>query len=114
MKELMMILRKEFIHILRDRITLLLVLAMPVMLVLLFGFTISTEINNAKIANATIERLKIVGHTLTEVASYYNSAQVWVSGTGEYKGWQDLASITITTEAGYSTPIVFTASLSAV
>lgn len=45
-----MILRKEFIHILRDRITLLLVLAMPIALVLLLGFTISTEIRNAKVS----------------------------------------------------------------
>ncbi|MDR0207437.1 MAG: ABC transporter permease [Bacteroidales bacterium] len=44
------ILQKEFIHILRDRISLFLVLAMPVALILLFGFTISTEIRNAKIS----------------------------------------------------------------
>lgn len=50
MKELLMILRKEFIHIFRDRISLFLMLSMPVMLVLLFGFTISTEIRNAKIS----------------------------------------------------------------
>lgn len=50
MKELMVILRKEFIHILRDRVTLFLVLSMPIVLVLLFGFTISTEIRNAKIS----------------------------------------------------------------
>lgn len=50
MKELRMILRKEFIHIIRDRITLMLVLAMPVALVLLFGFTISADIHNARIA----------------------------------------------------------------
>ena len=50
MKELSMILRKEFIHILRDKITLSLVLAMPIALVLLFGFTISADIRNAKIS----------------------------------------------------------------
>ena len=50
MKELLMILKKEFIHIFRDKITLALVLALPMMLVLLFGFTISTEIRNAKVA----------------------------------------------------------------
>lgn len=50
MKELRMILHKEMIHIMRDKITLFLVLAIPIMLVLLFGFTISTEIRNAKIA----------------------------------------------------------------
>lgn len=45
-----MILKKEFIHIIRDKITLALVLAMPIALVLLFGFTISTDIRNAKIS----------------------------------------------------------------
>ena len=50
MKELRMILKKEFIHIFRDKITLFLVLAMPIALVLLFGFTISSEIRNAKIS----------------------------------------------------------------
>ncbi len=50
MKELRIILKKEFIHIIRDKITLALVLAMPVALVLLFGFTISTDIRNAKIS----------------------------------------------------------------
>lgn len=50
MKELGMILHKEFIHIFRDRISFSLVLALPVALVLLFGFTISTEIRNAGIA----------------------------------------------------------------
>ena len=50
MKELRQILKKEFTHIFRDRITLFLVLAIPIMLVLLFGFTISSEIRNAKIS----------------------------------------------------------------
>jgi len=50
MKAFVAILQKEFIHILRDRISLFLVLAMPVALILLFGFTISTEIRNAKIS----------------------------------------------------------------
>lgn len=38
--------RKEMLHILRDRRTMLIVLGMPVMQLLLFGFAISTEINN--------------------------------------------------------------------
>jgi ABC-2 type transport system permease protein len=50
MKAFLAILQKEFIHIGRDRISLSLVLAMPVALILLFGFTISTEIRNAKIS----------------------------------------------------------------
>jgi ABC-2 type transport system permease protein len=50
MKAFLAILQKEFIHIGRDRVSLFLVLAMPVALILLFGFTISTEIRNAKIS----------------------------------------------------------------
>jgi len=50
MRAFLSILQKEFIHIGRDRISLFLVLAMPVALILLFGFTISTEIRNAKIS----------------------------------------------------------------
>ena len=46
----MAILRKELIHIYRDKVSLFLVLAMPLVLILLFGFTISTEIRNAKIS----------------------------------------------------------------
>ncbi|MDR2972681.1 MAG: ABC transporter permease [Bacteroidales bacterium] len=44
------ILQKELIHIGRDRVSLFLVLAMPIALILLFGFTISSEIRNARIS----------------------------------------------------------------
>ena len=50
MRALLAILRKELIHILRDKVSLFLVLAMPIALILLFGFTISTDIRNAKIS----------------------------------------------------------------
>jgi len=50
MKELLMILHKEFLHIFRDKVSFFLVLAIPIMLTLLFGFTISTTLYNAKIA----------------------------------------------------------------
>ena len=38
--------KKETLHILRDRRTMLVVLLMPVVQILLFGFAISTEVNN--------------------------------------------------------------------
>ncbi|MDR2868740.1 MAG: ABC transporter permease [Bacteroidales bacterium] len=50
MKELFVILRKEFIHIFRDKVSLFLVLAIPIMLTLLFGFTISIDLKNAKLS----------------------------------------------------------------
>ena len=50
MKELASFIKKEFRHILRDKRTLLILFAMPVVLVILFGFAISTDIKDAKIA----------------------------------------------------------------
>ena len=42
--------RKETLHIFRDKRTMLIVLLMPVVLMILFGFAISTEVNNIKVA----------------------------------------------------------------
>lgn len=42
--------KKEMLHILRDRRTMLIVLGIPVMQLLLFGFAISVEINNIDFA----------------------------------------------------------------
>ncbi|MDP4265872.1 MAG: ABC transporter permease [Bacteroidota bacterium] len=50
MKQLISFTKKEFRHILRDRRTLLIVFAMPVVLVILFGFAITNDIKNAEIA----------------------------------------------------------------
>ena len=47
MKEIFAFIRKEFWHISRDRRTTLIVLVMPVVQILLFGFAISTEVHNA-------------------------------------------------------------------
>ncbi|MDR1671767.1 MAG: ABC transporter permease [Alistipes sp.] len=41
---------KEFRHILRDRRTLLILLGMPVALILLLGFAITTEVKNTRVA----------------------------------------------------------------
>lgn len=41
--------RKEFRHILRDTRTMLILLAMPVIQILLFGFAITTELKNANV-----------------------------------------------------------------
>ncbi len=50
MKELKAFIRKEFWHILRDKRALLILFAIPVVLVILFGYAISNDIRDAKIA----------------------------------------------------------------
>ena len=42
--------KKEALHLLQDFRTIIVVLVMPVVLLLLFGFAISTEVNNVKVA----------------------------------------------------------------
>ncbi len=49
MREFRSFVTKEFRHIFRDRRTVLIVLIMPVVQTVLFGFAISTEINNARV-----------------------------------------------------------------
>ena len=42
--------RKESLHILRDKRTMLIVFMIPVVLTVLFGFAISTEVNNINVS----------------------------------------------------------------
>lgn len=42
--------KKEFLHILRDRRTLLVLFGMPVMQIILFGYAINTEVKEARVA----------------------------------------------------------------
>lgn len=48
--------RKESLHILRDKRTMLVVMLIPVVLTVLFGFAISTEVNNINVAVVASER----------------------------------------------------------
>ena len=46
MKQFIAFVKKEFYHIFRDRRTMLILLGMPVVQIILFGFAISTEVKN--------------------------------------------------------------------
>lgn len=50
MKQFLVFVQKEFFHIFRDRRTMLILLVMPVVQIVLFGFAISTELRNARVA----------------------------------------------------------------
>ncbi|MBN8666224.1 MAG: ABC transporter permease [Chitinophagales bacterium] len=49
MKQFLSFVRKEFLHVFRDRKTLLLLFGLPVAQILLFGFALTNEIKNTKI-----------------------------------------------------------------
>ena len=73
--------KKEFLHILRDPRTLLIMFGMPVAQVILFGFAITNEINNAKIGildqskDVVTQKLisKILSTGYFELENYLNS-----------------------------------------
>lgn len=50
MKQFIAFVRKEFYHIFRDRRTMLILLGMPIIQIILFGFAISTEVKNVRLA----------------------------------------------------------------
>lgn len=50
MKQFLSCVKKEFRHIWRDRQTLLILLGMPVALIMIFGFALTTEVKNSKFA----------------------------------------------------------------
>lgn len=50
MKQFLTFVRKEFYHVLRDRRTLLILFGMPLAQILIFGFALTNEVKNARIA----------------------------------------------------------------
>lgn len=50
MRQFIIFVRKEFKHIFRDRRTMLILLVMPIVMIILFGFAITTEVKNSRVA----------------------------------------------------------------
>ena len=49
MKQFKVFVKKEFYHILRDKWTMIILLCLPVVMLILFGYAISTEVKNTKV-----------------------------------------------------------------
>lgn len=60
--------KKESLHILRDKRTMLIVMLIPIMLMSLFGFAISTEVNNINIAVVAPNRTDGVNDAVQKLA----------------------------------------------
>lgn len=50
MKQFISFVKKEFFHIFRDKRTMMILLGMPIVQIILFGFAISTEVKNVRLA----------------------------------------------------------------
>lgn len=65
MSILQSLIKKEALHIVRDRRTMIITLVMPLVLLLLFGFAISTEVNDVRIA-VVVDRHNHVSRDIVE------------------------------------------------
>ncbi|MEC7262634.1 MAG: ABC transporter permease, partial [Bacteroidota bacterium] len=78
MKRLLVFIKKEFTHVLRDKKTLLILFGMPIVQVLIFGFVLSNEVKNTNLLvidqaqdSATKEIISKV-----QASAYFNIASV--------------------------------------
>jgi ABC-2 type transport system permease protein len=61
--------KKEFLHILRDKRTMLVVLVIPLMLIMLFGFTVTTDVTNVDVAVCASVRSHAVSKSVESIVS---------------------------------------------
>jgi len=76
MKQFIIFVRKEFRHIFRDRKSLLIIILMPIVQIILFGFALTNEIKNSNIAvldNAKDESSRAIIQRL-DASRYFNVA----------------------------------------
>jgi ABC-2 type transport system permease protein len=84
MKQFLPFLRKEFYHILRDPRTMLILLFMPVILIILFGYAISTEIKQSPFAVLDLRRDEVSARSIDRLrASEYFTLYKTVGSKGE-------------------------------
>ena len=50
MKVFLSFVRKEFRHVLRDRRSIIIFIGLPIVMMLLFGFALSSEVKNSEVA----------------------------------------------------------------
>ena len=76
--------KKEFLHIFRDPRTMLIVLGMPVVQIILFGFAITTEVKNVSVAvfdpSHDISTQRIISQL--QASEYFDITQVLHSANG--------------------------------
>ena len=74
MKQLITFIKKEFHHILRDRRSMLVLIGLPIVQLLIFGFAITTEVRNANIAILDNSKDEVTQSIITKIESsqYFN------------------------------------------
>ncbi len=69
MKQLITFIQKEFHHILRDTRSMLVLIGLPIVQLLIFGFAITTEVRNANIAILDNSKDEVTQNIITKIES---------------------------------------------
>ena len=84
MKQLISFIQKEFRHILRDRTTVMILLLMPIIQIILFGFALTTEVKNTEVAVLVPTNDEVTDRIVDKInASAYFDVVQNIHGTNE-------------------------------
>ncbi|MDR2511655.1 MAG: ABC transporter permease [Bacteroidales bacterium] len=84
MKQFLSFVKKEFYHIFRDKRTVMILFMMPVMQMLLFGFALTTEVKNTKIAVLDLSKDVLTKKIITELdANQYFTLTEYLNSPAE-------------------------------
>lgn len=88
MRQLFIFVRKEFLHVMRDRRTLLILFVLPIVQILIFGFALTNEIKDARIVIYDESRDEVSKQLIDRIeASRYFNVEIGVGSS------QDLAKV---------------------
>ena len=84
MKQLLTFIRKEFLHVFRDRKTLLMLFGLPIAQIVLFGFALSNEIKDSRIALVDYSKDAVTTRLIGKIeASHYFDIRRSLAGGNE-------------------------------
>src|SRR5438309_11956635 len=69
MKQLIVFIKKEFLHVFRDKKTLLMLFGLPIAQIVLFGFALSSEVKDSKIVVVDYSRDVVTRQLIDKMAS---------------------------------------------
>ncbi|MFI5152776.1 MAG: ABC transporter permease [Chitinophagales bacterium] len=69
MKQLITFIRKEFLHVFRDRKTLLMLFGLPIAQIVLFGFALSNEVKDSRIVVADYSKDAMTQQIISKIAA---------------------------------------------
>src|SRR6267378_3190924 len=76
MKQFFTFVKKEFYHIFRDKRTMFILLGMPVVQIIIFGFALTNEVKNAKIAVLDPSKDAATSSLTTEIEAAFRGGKI--------------------------------------